>query len=541
MKKQKSLKQIFVVTGLLFVLILSLIIFLKSPLFEVDFVTTEVTLEAGTKPDSKADFYLDGPGWSVFLSHVDISNVKHTKVGRYPVYIQHGFTKYTSYVNIVDTTAPAISCDIARKTVEAGETLSVSSLGLNVTDYSEIESILFTNISSDYFYIDKSNAYYDEITAAYKTGIAFSSESFLFSDTGVYTLTICATDIFHNSSEQTITITVEAPPVIEAPSNFYVAEGSDIKFSEYADVWDFISQDLSSDSITIDASQVDLSKSGSYQISYSATDDYGLTATHVATVYVSTPTAIQERINTHSVNAATDVIIGAINPYDSGYYTTEDLAFIQQVMLPSIIHIENSTLCTFGSGFIIEITDDFVTIVSNEHVITDDMTVDITFFDGTMKEGSVVAYNPRIDIAFIRIPIDGKSEYASLTSEYVKNLRTVHINKGYWDKLANSKKLLIGYNCIDINGEIWQTTKGYMLEKDVLRDWNEYIDVNEMIISPPPIPGTSGSAIFDGYGHLIGMIRGYTHYDTHTETVAVPLKEILNYFESVFKYKIQYQ
>ena len=52
---------------------------------------------------------------------------------------------------------------------------------------------------------------------------------------------------------------------------------------------------------------------------------------------------------------------------------------------------------------------------------------------------------------------------------------------------------------------------------------------------------TSGSAIFDGYGHLIGMIRGYTHYATHTETVAVPLKEILNYFESVFKYKIHYQ
>jgi hypothetical protein len=85
------------------------------------------------------------------------------------------------------------------------------------------------------------------------------------------------------------------------------------------------------------------------------------------------------------------------------------------------------------------------------------------------------------------------------------------------------------------------TNSGYIVEKEAIRDWNEYLGINETIISTEPIPGTSGSALFDGYGRLVGMIRGYTHYATHTETVAVPLSEILNYFEIVFKYKAHYQ
>ena len=90
--------------------------------------------------------------------------------------------------------------------------------------------------------------------------------------------------------------------------------------------------------------------------------------------------------------------------------------------------------------------------------------------------------------------------------------------------------------CILINNNI-----GYIIEKEAIRDWNEFKDVNETIVSFPAVPGTSGSAIFDGHGQLIGMMRGYTEYPGYTETVAVPLNELLQYFETVFKYKIHYQ
>ena len=83
--------------------------------------------------------------------------------------------------------------------------------------------------------------------------------------------------------------------------------------------------------------------------------------------------------------------------------------------------------------------------------------------------------------------------------------------------------------------------EGTILEKSVTRDWNEYQNVYETIISTDPVPGSSGSALYDTQGNLVGMIRGYTDYESYSETVAVPLDRILKYFETVFKYKIQYQ
>jgi len=152
MTKLRKHKLLLIFLGIITLLSLSLVLFLKSPLFEVAFTTTESHLEIGNKADIDPAFYLDGEDWCVALSHVDTSAVKNTKVGRYPVYIYHGFKKYTSFVNVTDTTAPAVSCEVKNKTVTPGEIVSVNSLGLKIEDYSEIESIKFTKISSTKFY-----------------------------------------------------------------------------------------------------------------------------------------------------------------------------------------------------------------------------------------------------------------------------------------------------------------------------------------------------------------------------------------------------
>lgn len=540
-KKLKQSKLVFVILGIITLLCLAIVLFLKSPLFEVEFVTTETHLEIGNETERNPDFYLDGANWCVAMSHVDTSAVKETKVGRYPIYIYHGFQKYTSYVNVTDTTAPIVSCDVKNKTVVPGTIVSVNTLGLQIEDYSEIESVRFTKISSTKFYTGLPDEQTVEMREAYRKGLPMEAEEFQFAYGGVYTLTISVSDIFHNTSEIALTLKVEEPPVIEVPSDFYVAEAKEIDFSEHISVWDFITEDLDAEDVEVDTSQLNLAKVGTYPVSFSATDEYGLETIKTANVHVSSQDALQELLNTHKIDLATSIIIGAKNPYDSGYYATENIDFIQNIMLPCIVHIENDVLDTFGSGFIIEINDEFVTIVTNEHVINSNLTSDVTFFDATTCSGAVVASCPVRDIAFIRIPIDGKNSNSSLSFDYVQSLRTVHINKGYWDGLSDDCYITIGYNCIDMEGKIWKTTTGYMVEKEAIRDWNEYKDVNETIISMSPIPGTSGSALFDGYGRLVGMVRGYTNYDTYTETVAVPLSEILSYFEIIFKYKIHYQ
>ena len=534
-------KKAIIALGIIAVLCLALILFVKSPFFKVSLAQTETHLEIGTKPDSNPAAYLQGNDWCIPLSIVDTSEVKHTQMGRYPVYIYHGFQKFTSYINVTDTTAPVVKCEIENLTVVPGATVSVHTLGLKIQDFSEIEKIQFTKISSTKFYTGLPDDVTADMREAYRKGLTMEAEEFQFAYGGIYTLTVSVSDSFFNTSEITLTLKVEEPPVLEVPNDFYVANTVKVDFSEYIDVWDFISEDLDAKDVTIDDSQVNLSKAGTYPVTFSATDDYGLTATKTANVHVSSQNALQEKINTHAVNLSTSVVIGAINPYDSGYYTSEDISKIQSTILPAVVHVENDVLDTFGSGFIIEISDSFVTIATNEHVVFRDITSDITFFDGSRCSGAVVAEDAVRDIAFIRIPIKEIGSETSLSQEYVQTLRTVHINKGYWDKLADDCRLRIGYVCIDIDGDIWKKTSGYIVEKEAIRDWNDYKDVNETIISMAPVGGSSGSAIFDGYGRLVGMIRGYTTYDTYTETVAVPLSEILSYFEIVFKYKIQYQ
>ncbi len=534
-------KPVLIFTGICMLLLLLGFLFLKSPLFRVEHVTKETHLEIGEDLSDNPDFYLDGEDWCVALSYVDTSSVKKTKAGRYPIYIYHGLQKYTCYVNVTDTLAPVVSCDVKNKIVRPGDTVSVHTLGLNIQDHSDIDHIAFTKISSSHFYTGFPEEQMAPMQEAYLKGLTIYAEEFQFSYGGIYTLTIEVADEFYNTSEITLHLTVEEPPVVTAPNHIYTAVNQKINFLDYADAWDFIDEDFDKDDLVMDTSEVNISKAGDYKVYFTATDSFGLSITAYSIVHVSTPEALQELINTQVIQIDDAIIIGAPNPYDIGYYEGKTLNDIQDIMLPTIVHIENDKLDTFGSGFIIEINEEFVTIATNEHVVNSDMIVDITFFDAQTCTGSVVASNAREDIAFIRIPISEKESTSSLLSEYVKNLRTVHINKSYWDNLENDADTAFCYNCIDIDGNVWMSVEGYILEKTATRDWNEYKDVQETILSTEPVAGSSGSALYDTQGRLVGMIRGYTNYDSYTETVAVPLDRILKYFEMIFKYKIQYQ
>ena len=99
--------------------------------------------------------------------------------------------------NKPDMTAPIISCDINTKTIKAGDIISVSKLGIRVTDNSKIESLLFTKICSDNFYMpstSNNDKQLEDMKKAYAEGITISGEEFQFSYGGIYELTVTATE-----------------------------------------------------------------------------------------------------------------------------------------------------------------------------------------------------------------------------------------------------------------------------------------------------------------------------------------------------------
>lgn len=520
-------------------MLLGVCAFMASPLFAVTEKRTDISLEAGSRLDLSASDFLEG-GF-VNLSYVDTSALKTDEVGEYPVTIYHGFRRFTQTVTITDTTAPSLDCDVQNITLKKGEYVTVGTIGVRAEDNTQIDRLLFHNIRSDAVNVDKADE--DELHLAdlFAKGRDIWTESYTFTHGGIYTLTVYALDVHGNSNTLTLDVTVEEPPVVEAVPDVYLSTGNSLDFDEYVTAWDFLDGKYGTEDIDIDASGVNIAKTGEYQVTYSIKDDYGLTGSAVTNVHIYSKADLQELINTHEINKSDDVIVGAINPYDSGFYDTNDPEFIQNAVLPTLVHINNDALDAAGSGYILKIDENFVTIATNEHVINSDMTPMVTFYDGSSCQATVVAADPREDIAFIRIPIGGESSTASLATDYVENLRTVHINLKFWEKLDNLKEIPICYTCIDDTGETWTGAIGYMVYKSVSRDWNEYRDVNECIISPDPVPGSSGSAVFDGHGRLIGMVRGYNTYSNDSvETVAVPLKEILDYYQRVFNEPLQY-
>ncbi len=338
-----------------------------------------------------------------------------------------------------DTTPPVITCDIKSKTIVAGNTISIEKLGLRVIDTSKIDSILFTKIASDNFYPGPSNEKTEGMKKAYAEGIEVSGEEFQFTYGGIYELTITATDIYANSSDFTFTLKVETPPIIEAPTDFYVALDTTIPYEDYVKVWDLIEEDFCFEHITLDTSNINIGKVGNYTVTFSGTDKYGLSSSYTSFVHVLSKDDLQELINTQKINATDHAIVGAYNKYDIGIY--QDDALLQEAILPALVQISNDRNDTVGDGFIIKIDDEFVTIATNETVVSDNLTVNISFFDGISCNASVVFTNTEYNLAFIQIPIDGASDTSSVPSDYISTLRTVHLDETQWNKHSVTKNV----------------------------------------------------------------------------------------------------
>lgn len=341
-----------------------------------------------------------------------------------------------------DMIPPSISCDISNKTIKAGEIISVNKLGVRVTDNSKIDSILFTKIRSDNFYMPSTGNNETEITAmkkAYADGISISGEEFQFSYGGVYELTITATDIYANASDFTFTLKVETPPVIETPSDYYVAVGNEIPYEDYVNVWDVIDGAYEFSNVTLDTSNLNIGKEGSYPISFRAKDKYGLTSTKNATVHILSKSALQELIDSHKINATDHAIVGAYNKYDIGYIV--DSTELSSAITPALVQIENEKNNTTNDGFIIKIDTESITIATNASAVTDSLTTVVRFFDESSYHASVVFTNTEYDLAFIRIPVDGNDERSSVSSEKLADLRTVHLDETQWNLHPVTKKV----------------------------------------------------------------------------------------------------
>lgn len=486
-------------------------------LWKVTPLVNSFIIELGENVSAQPGDYFSGMAWSVEKAKIDLSEVVLTEPGSYFVYGRHGFETYTFTVIIQDTTPPEITEKIDTIYLQTGNRYTPYDLIDTVTDISGNVDLQVEAEGQDSKYLS-------------------------YQDTGIYTVTVKATDPSGNIAKSQVTFLVDTPPEITGIPEVYAAEGSEVSLAELAQgvaAYDEVDGELT-EQILIDASAVDWNTEGEYQVIYSVADGYGLLGVGYSNVYVLSADQLQEAINTHRINRFDQIIEGAYNLYDAGYYEEDDPEFIMETMEPALVRI-NISETIHGSGFIIEITDDSIMICTNQHVVTDKKTLEVCFHNGVHAWGNVIAGEERLDIGFIEVPFD------NITPELLDSLFTVHIDMDYWNSLENRDPISLCMRTLNEDGSVWHDRTGTLAQKigeqpEFVARWYPGQEVPLMTeVYLDFYTGCSGSAILDGHGNMIAMAAAVTEEDDEIRNWAVLLSDIINYYEEVMGRAPNYQ
>lgn len=490
MKKSKGKKVgIYLAIAITILAIVGLLPFL-IPLSQV---TDTIEVELGDTLSEELSLYVAGFEPALWVTNIDTSNVNVNEIGDYQVFVKHGFQEFTYSVLVRDTVAPVLTLKEGKIYLEKEKTYPTSYF---VEDSFDISGDVFITITEKHF-PDTKRSY------AYSTYCGTSE------------LTFFAMDNSGNESVYTLDVIFDTAPEITGTRNFYVVPGTTLDYLEFVEASDEI-DGIITENLKVNAEGVDLSSKGNYDLTYICEDSYGLIAEKKVSVNVMDAMEIQELINTHKIHRLTEIIKGANNLYDVGYYDDKTLDEMIKIMHPTTARIVNEV--GYGSGFIIKIDDENIILGTNQHVVKKQSEVGVYLFDGSFVKGEVIGTNYGYDIAIVSAKLE------EIKKETLDQLYTVHIDKGYWDSLDNKADLEIGLRCINDKGQVWRDKKGKLIYKEGVADlmWRDIPQVTR--VSTELFHGASGSGLFDVHGNFMGVatyiISGAGRYESYCSTVA---------------------
>ncbi len=482
----------------LFVVLSVGVLFFYRFLYRVEPAFSSKVLELGDAVSGDLQDYLVGTRWSVGLGELDISQVNDRRVGVYQAYVSHGRKEFRYEIVIEDTVPPDISLKEGQVYLAAGREYEPRELIKGAADADAHVKLSFLESGR-------------ELT------------TLKYADTGDYNCTVLAEDSSGNRAAVTFTVTVDRAPQIEGVQDIFLALGSRVDYLEQVTAWDETDGDLT-DRITVDDRLVQLSKEGTYRLSYHVKDDLGIENVSYADVTVATPEDLQKLIGSRRAERHSDRIIGAINPYDSGASDRDDIRESLEYIRPALVQLYrgNSTGYSAGSGYIIEITEDTVYICSNRHVVESRDRWDVYFFDGTKVKGEPLGCSDAYDVGVVTVDRD------DIPQELLDRLMTVHIDRSYWSGL-NDQRIDVGLERVDRQGGIQHTSLGTLIKIKQYFYWYDQKEHTEVTLKLEH--GDSGSAVVDGHGNLIGM--AYAYSSSPRRYWCVPLDAILDCYEEI--------
>lgn len=190
-------------------------------------------------------------------------------------------------------------------------------------------------------------------------------------------------------------------------------------------------------------------------------------------------------------------------------YVVDDVSEMVEEVMPSMVSIVNnyeSTVMSFwgqsysepgvasGSGFIVGETDEELLIATNNHVVEDAQTLEITFIDNSTAEAVIKGADTDMDIAVVAVPI------SSLSKETLNSISVA--------RLGDSDSLKMGMPVVAIGNALGygqSVTNGIIsaLDREMTSEdgsTGTYIQTNAAINH-----GNSGGALLNMNGEVIGI------------------------------------
>lgn len=209
---------------------------------------------------------------------------------------------------------------------------------------------------------------------------------------------------------------------------------------------------------------------------------------------------------------------------------------VVDVVMPSVVAITNTSTVTYrgffgskeyesescGSGVIIDQDEDYIYIVSNNHVVTGAKTLTVEFVDGTSVEAVIQGQDPSDDLAVVKVAI------SDISKETIEQIKVATV--------GDSTKVCVGDGAIAIGNALGygqSVTSGVIsaLGRSVTVDEGDGYSVinNNLIQTDAAInPGNSGGALLNAAGEVIG-INSIKYSDTRVEGIgyAIPMSDAL--------------
>lgn len=211
---------------------------------------------------------------------------------------------------------------------------------------------------------------------------------------------------------------------------------------------------------------------------------------------------------------------------DSNGVIIEDVSPIVEAAMPSVVAITNTMLYqntwfgatqtyevpSSGSGIIVGQNDTELLIVTNNHVIEDSTSLQVTFIDESTVDAAVKGTDSESDLAVIAVPLD------SISADTKSQIKAA--------TMGDSDSLKMGQGVIAIGNALGlgqSVTVGHVsaLNREIKVD-----GLTKTVIQTDAAinPGNSGGALLNAQGELIGINEAkYASTDVEGVGYAIPI------------------